>query len=131
MEYEGDRFHPSEGNDLLENDLRNMAQFRAGLDKGFHKIKQLIMTPLGKKKVAIELYSSGDMGSNIRDAITGQYHVSKVGSTDESKFFKIVLSTGEIRQDRRTFYFSSPSDYERHMHTLLDTKTKEAWLNKQ
>ena len=41
MEYEGDRFHPSEGNDLLENDLRNMAQFRAGLDKGFHKIKQL------------------------------------------------------------------------------------------
>jgi hypothetical protein len=129
MDYE-DRFHPSEGNDLLENDMRNMVQFKA-LDKGFHKIKQTVDTPNGRKIVTYELYSSGDQGSNIRDAISGQYCVGKVGSKDEDSFFKLTISTGEVRGERRNFYFQSPEVYERHMHTTLDVKTKESWLKKQ
>lgn len=127
MEYE-DRFHPTTGNDLLENDIRNMAQFK-GLDKGFHKIKQMVTTPNGRKVVNIELYSSGDQGSNIRDAISGQFYEAKVGSKEEKQFFKMSISTGEIKGDRRTFYFHSPTDYERQMHVTLDQKTKENWEN--
>jgi hypothetical protein len=128
--YYDDRFHPTEGSDLVENDLRNMTQFK-GLDKGFHKIKQATGAHHGKKIATFELYSSGDQGSSIRDAITGQYCVAKVGSKEEDQFFKLTISTGEVRGERRNFYFQTPMDYERHMHTTLDTKTKEAWLNKQ
>jgi hypothetical protein len=129
MEYE-DQFHPTTGNDLLENDLRNMTQFKA-LDKGFHKIKQNQMTPNGRKSVTYGLYSSGDIGSNIRDAISGQYYEAKVGSKNEDSFFKIVFSSGELQGDRRKFYFHTPEDYERHMNTSLDQKTKESWGKKQ
>jgi len=128
--YYDDRFHPTEGSDLVENDIRNMTQFK-GLDKGFHKIKQMVGTPNGKKMATFELYSSGDQGSNIRDAISGQHCVAKVGSREEDQFFKLTISTGEVRGDRRNFYFQSPMDYERHMNTTLDPKMKEQWLNKK
>jgi hypothetical protein len=73
------------------------------------------------------LYSSGDIGSNIRNAITGQHYVDKVGSISENNYFKIIISTGEIKGERRTFFFLSPEDYERHMHVTLHTNVKEQW----
>ena len=123
MEYE-DRFHPSEGNDLLENDAKNML---ISQDKGYHKLKRLIKTPNGMKSSSYVLYSSGDIGSNIRDAITGQYYAAKVGSKQENQFFKMSISTGELKGDRRSFYFSTPEDYERHMYETLDQNSKQAW----
>ena len=125
MEYE-DRFHPNESNDL-ENDIKNMmAQIRS-IDKGFHRLKRDYDTPNGKKTMNTIIYSSGDIGSNIRNAITGQHYVDKVGSINESNYFKIIISTGEIKGDRRTFFFISPEDYERHMHITLNTNVKEQW----
>jgi hypothetical protein len=123
MEYE-DRFHPSEGNDLLENDAKNML---ISQDKGYHKLKRLIKTHYGMKSSSYVLYSSGDIGSNIRDAITGQYYAAKVGSKQENQFFKMSISTGELKGDRRSFYFSTPEDYERHMYETLDQNSKQAW----
>lgn len=126
MEYE-DRFHPSEGNDLFNNDFKNMIVQIKSSDKGYHKLKRKIITQNGIKNASYILYSSGDIGSNIRDAITGQYYVDKVGSKEENNFFKISISTGEINSDRRNFYFSTPEDYERYMHTNISQKIKQSW----
>jgi hypothetical protein len=83
------------------------------------------------KNIAYEIYSSGDIRSSIRDAITGSYYPTKVGSKEEEQFFKVTISTGSLQGQRKNFYFKSPMDYERHMQTTLNQKTKEEWLNKQ
>lgn len=56
----------------------------------------------------MEVYSSGDIGSNIRDAITGQFYPYKVGSEDEDSFFKVCIATGEVQNQRRLFFFHHP-----------------------
>lgn len=130
MEYD-DPFHPTFGNELLENDYKNMSQFK-NLDKGFHKIRMQTKMPSGiYKNIAYEIYSSGDIRSSIRDAITGSYYPTKVGSKEEEQFFKVTISTGTLQGQRKNFYFKSPMDYERHMQTTLNPKTKEEWTKKQ
>jgi hypothetical protein len=121
MEYE-DYYHPIVQETTLQS--KNMLNEIKSMDKGYHKFKRNIPTPNGTKKITVELYSSGDTGSNIRDAITGQFYSCKVGSRDEDNFFKAVIATGEIKSDRRNFFFSSPTDYERMFHTTLDEKIK-------
>jgi hypothetical protein len=88
--------------------------------------KQEFQIP-GKKPTIIEYYASGDMGTAIRDAITGiKYKKSLVGSKDEDLFFKIRIC-GLDRVENPTFYFNSPEDYEKHSRTLLDVSIKNNW----
>ena len=126
MEYE-DYFHP--GQDNAYNNKNLMMEIKR-MDKGYNKLRRVIKTPNGKKKISVEVYSSGDTGSNIRDAITGQFYSSKVGSADEDRFFKVCIATGEILNQRRLFFFSSPSDYERIFLTNLKEEIKIAWNKK-
>jgi hypothetical protein len=84
----------------------------------------------GKKPTIIEYYASGDMGTVIRDAVTGiKYKKSLVGSGDEDLFFKIRIS-GLDRIENPVFYFNSPEDYEKHSRTLLDVSIKNNWYEK-
>lgn len=91
--------------------------------------KQEFQIP-GKKPTVIEYYASGDMGTAIRDAITGiKYKKSLVGSLDEDLFFKIRIC-GLDRVENPTFYFNSPEDFEKHSRTLLDVSIKNNWYEK-
>jgi len=85
------------------------------------------------KNKKIELYSTGDFGSNIRDAVSGQYYPEKVGSTGEDLFFKVGLSTGERKSKNgsSTFFFLSPEQYERHMYATVSQEVKDTWLDKK
>ena len=127
MEYE-DYFHP--GQDNAYNNKNLMMEIKR-MDKGYNKLRRLVKTSNGKKKISVEIYSSGDTGSNIRDAITGQYFSCKVGSEEEDGFFKVCIATGEVQNQRRLFFFSSPSDYERIFLITLQEETKINWNKKQ
>jgi hypothetical protein len=127
MEYD-DYYHPSYENN---NHLQNIMNELKLMDKGYNRFKTIIKTPNNKKKIPIELYSSGDTGSNIRDAITGQYYSFKVGSIQEDSFFKVSIVTGEINNNRRLFFFNSPLDYERLFHVELKEKNKFNWAKRQ
>jgi len=127
MEYE-DYFHP--GQDNAYNNKNLMMEIKR-MDKGYNKLKRLVKTSNGKKKISVEIYSSGETGSNIRDAITGQYYSYKVGSEEEDGFFKVCIATGEIQNQRRLFFFSSPSDYERIFLITLKEDLKIGWNKKQ
>ena len=84
----------------------------------------------GKKPSIIEYYASGDIGSVIRDAITGiKYKNSLVGSGDEDLFFKIRIP-GLDRLENPAFYFNSPEDYEKHSRNILDISVKNDWYEK-
>ena len=68
------------------------------------------------KKIKIPCFASGDVGSSIRNAITGQrYFDCKVGSAKEDLFCKVMICTGEFGSDPVTLFFDEKSAYERHL----------------
>ena len=135
MDYD-DRFHPSEGNDFDDNEkdlLKFSIQNLKSLDKNYHKYKKEITVKdengfyIGEKKITIEYYSSGQIGSRIRNALTGQYTKDIVGSKFEDLYFKITLTEGNAL----TLFYDSPEQYERHHHEKLPTNIKEKWIKKR
>ena len=125
--YQDDYYHPTQ-----EFVLQNVISEIKSLDKGYHTFKKNFLTSNGKKNISVELYSSGDIGANIRDAITGQYYGLKVGSVAEDYFFTVRLLTGEVDSNskHRKFFFASPNDYERVFHTTLNERKKYNWNKK-
>jgi hypothetical protein len=103
------------------------------LDKGYNVVYRMVERPQDGliKKKKIEIYTSGDMGSRIRDAETGNYYSSLVGSLDEHLFFKVGLSTGECKKGSNTLFYLSPSHYASHLHCSVPKKIVENWEMKR
>ena len=132
MDYD-DRFHPIEGNDIEDYERNtNMLQNLKSMDNKYHKYKKNIFTIDDhgykiSKKIVIEYYSSGPIGSYIRNALTCLYTTDMVGSKNEDLYFKINLSYG----NSATLFYETPEQYERHHHDKLSTHIKENWLKKK
>jgi hypothetical protein len=70
------------------------------------------------KKLKIPCFASGDVGSSIRNAITGQRYIDcKVGSAKEDMFCKVMICTGEFGPDPVTLFFDDMDSYMRHLIT--------------
>jgi hypothetical protein len=83
------------------------------------------------KKITIKSYGSGQVGSRIRNAVTGQYTPYLVGSKNEDLFFVVTDSTGLFgRKDPLFLYYDTPEQYENHQFTILNQKIKEKWNEK-
>ena len=83
------------------------------------------------KKLTIKSYGSGQMGSRIRNAVTGQYTPYKVGSQNEDLFFIVNDSTGHNgRKEPLFLYYDNPEQYENHQFIMLNQKIKEKWYEK-
>jgi hypothetical protein len=90
-----------------------------------------IRTPDGKKKKLI-LFGSGDTGTTIRNAVTGERYVGhKVGSKNEDIYFKAGLCTGEFGSDRILLFYESADQYEKHLGGSLDPTFKDAMALRQ
>ena len=132
MEY-NDNFNPVyNDNDYIGDfmDNRKTIDDTKKMDIGYNAIFRMRPRSDGKlKKTKIEVYTSGDIGSSIRDAETGDYLRSKVGSEDEDLFFKVGLSTGECSSKNKssTLFYSSPNHYMSHMQCELDEETISRW----
>ena len=119
-----DNFHAREDNDydnvkdseILMNEVRK-------LDRGYNAIwRNKIRADGSKKRTKVEVYTSNNIGTKIRDAETGEYYNCKVGSLDEDLFFKVALTTGEFNSSNgsSTLFFLSPKHYMSHMLCDLD-----------
>jgi hypothetical protein len=88
------------------------------------------LRPIWRK---IRVYSTKvNVGSQIRDAVSGRYTSYRVGSKDELLFFKSINVSG-IRtptSEPAVLFFESPEQYERHMSTKLSVEQKERWQEK-
>jgi hypothetical protein len=75
-------------------------------EKHTHKI-------IGKNKKSIVVFSSGDSGSHIRNAVTGATYGGKhiVGSPMEDMYFRVGYSVGN---ELKKLFFDSPDQYEKH-----------------
>lgn len=108
--------------DLL-NETKNM-------DRGYSKITGFIERADGSlKKTKINVYTSGFIGSHIRNAESGEYYRELVGSLDEDLFFKLNMVTGEIksRNGSNILFYNSPDDCMRHLHIEIPQSIINKW----
>ena len=107
-------------------DKRLIKEFKS-LDKGYHKIKKGHM-----RKNTIEFYcTSFKPDSLIRNAISGERYRWRVGKTlEESMFFSVILSTGELPDGPFALYYDSPEQYEKHQSVSLSAEVKQKWYTR-
>ena len=132
MYYE-DTFHPNEENDVLNHQKKELANVKS-FDPGYGYIFVDKVLPSGKtKKIRVDCYSSGDSGTNIRNAETGDYYKYKVGSKEEDLFFKVALSCGKFKPKNglNIIFYDGPEQYEKHLMIELDNHVKETWVDKK
>lgn len=143
MLYEEDHFHPTNSDITLEDIkskkvnkqskiIENVRTFDSGyIVKSIEVIKQTRKGYLKRQIEKIEMYGSGDIGSHIRNAISGQRTPHLVGSKDEDLYFSVVEATGiNGRSEGVRLFYDSPEQYESHFHTTLNQSIKERWHNK-
>jgi hypothetical protein len=81
--------------------------------------------------VTINMYGSGDLGSTIKNAATGEYTNHRVGSEAENLYFCVANCTGLDKLHGPVhLYYDSPSQYEKHQFTILEQTTKDKWFNR-
>lgn len=83
------------------------------------------------KKVTIENHGSGQTGSRIRNAVTGERYPFLVGSVYEDLFFKVSESSGRGgRKDPLMLFYDTPEQYENHHFTFVSQPVKELWYER-
>ena len=104
-----------------------------GQDNGYYNTKNSSRRDVYNKiKHQVEMYSSGDRGTLIRDAITGYRYRVLVGSVDEDLFFKVKMCSGDFgNKEALTLFYSSPEDYQRHQKVDLGQEVKARWVAKK
>lgn len=92
--------------------------FQKGKDGKYYK----------SKNVTIEMYGSGDTGSQIRNAVTGLPTNYLVGSKEEDLFYKVSICTGVDKENGPIhLFYDSPAQYENHQFTTVSEDVKEWW----
>jgi hypothetical protein len=139
MEYE--IYNPNEANDNNENsiggkfasnkELDLMKSSDVGYNKIYRQVPRQSDDKLIKKK--INFYATGIVGSNIRDAESGDYYKFLVGSKEEDLYFKVSLATGECKSKNKshTLFYLSPAHYTSHMYTDVTDTIIINWENKR
>lgn len=123
-----------------DSDIKNDNTKLIPSDKNFHKIIRKVVDNTktvkmddGKtyyKKVAIGIYGNGQVGTRIRNAVTGHKYKYLVGSKEQNLLFSVALCTGEngVKHSIAMFY-DSPEQYESHMFSKMDITQKSAWYS--
>jgi hypothetical protein len=139
MEYE--IYNPNEANDYNDNSIGGKFASNKELDLlkssdvGYNKIYRQVPRSSDDKliKKKIDFYTTGVVGSNIRDAESGEYYKFLVGSKEEDLFFKVSLATGECKSKNKshTLFYMSPSHYSSHMYTDVTDAIISNWEEKR
>jgi hypothetical protein len=127
MLYEEDMFHPlNPESQIMDNNIVKKFMV-SSTKKGFYSLKRKV----NNNKVNVDVYASGGLGTNIRNAISGEYYYGfKLGTTKEDLFYKTSVSTSETGNESVLLFFENPEQYERHFYTQVDAEDKERWYSK-
>jgi hypothetical protein len=135
MTYE-DQFYSANENDVELHFNKHALTEVKNSDKYYEKYvlpveKVLVNGEIYKSKRTIEKYGSGQVGSRIRNAVTGSRTGYLVGSVDEDLFFKVSDTYGRNgRREPLMLFYDSPEQYENHTFNVLDERVKESWHKK-
>lgn len=127
MLYEDDMFHPMNPESQIVNNHIVKKFMVSTTKKGFYSLKRKV----NNNNVNVDVYASGELGTNIRNAISGEYYYGyKVGTAKEDLFYKTCVSTSETGKEPIVLFFENPEQYERHFYTQIDAADKERWYSK-
>ena len=132
MYYE-DSFHPNEENDITNNQKKELNNIKS-IDPGYGYVYRKKTLSAGIVKTSrIDCFTSGDAGTYIRNAETGNNYKYKVGSKEEGLFFKVALGTGELntRNCSNVLFYDSPEQYEKHLMDEISQEIKDNWVYKK
>jgi hypothetical protein len=130
-------YYDSIQNDMEENLLFNNKEVLNDskiLDKGHTKVNGYVERADGSlKNVKVDIYTSGFIGSHIRDAETGEYYKELVGSLDEELYFKFKMNTGELKSKNgsTTLFYISPDHCMRHLKIEIPQNMINQWEAKR
>jgi len=138
MLYEDDHFHPTNSNDVQQEKSKFLDKLN---NSNNHYVSYYVEIPKNerqrdasgriKKNRKIELYGSGDIGSRIRNAVTGNTTEHIVGTEDEDEYWSVLETRGiNGNQTSLVLFYDSPEQYERHMKVELPQSVKEQWLSR-
>jgi hypothetical protein len=122
------RFFTNKYNNITN--INNSTNINENNDSGLYNrtVKYIDVNGIQKKKKVL-LYSSGEEGTNIRNALTGIYYPNyKVGTIDEYLLFKVLL-TKENKQI--LFFFDSPTEYEESQNIIVSDNKKNEWYERK
>jgi hypothetical protein len=131
--YQEDFYNPSDPNDYDEP-FESAFEKAKRIDRGYNVVLRRFQRKDGTwKNKKVEVYTSGGIGTRIRDAESGQYYTNLVGSNDEDLFFKVALATGECRSANgsNTLFYLSPQHYASHQNCNVDQSTIDRWEQKR
>lgn len=111
------------------NDYDEKKENKQNNDKGYNTIRRTYKN----KTKSIDIFTSGGVGTKIRDAETGHYTNFVVGSENEDLFYKVALATGECKSKNgsNTLFYLSPQHFMNHMKTVVHPKDVLAWEEKR
>jgi len=125
-------------NNDADADIKNDATNLMSTDKYFYKVRRTIVDDSKTKwkndgrtyykVLTIGIYGSGQVGSRIRNAVSGSKYNILVGSKEQDKLYAVALCTGENGNKSPVFmYYDSPEQYESHLLSRLDIENKTKW----
>ncbi len=121
-------------NNMVNEKDKELLSFKK-IDRGYNKIYRSEQRPSDGKmiKTKFDIYTTGSVGSMIRNAETGAYYNYYVGSKNESLFFKVSLATGECnsKNESHTLFYLSPQHYMSHMNVDLNISVINSWEEKR
>jgi hypothetical protein len=123
-----------ENDNVSEYDIQKMLEKEKMKDRGYNVIYRKINRHDGiKYNKKFKIYTSGGIGSYIRDVETGKYFSNIVGSRDEDLFFKVILATGQCNSSNgfSTLFFISPQHYESYLQCEVDPMIVRNWEKKR
>ena len=102
-------------------------------------LNNITNSKLKNKLQYIQFYKTSFFpGSNIKNAITGNFYEYLVGSKNEKLLFKIAICTGEkgtlnyidnkFIAEPSSLFYDSPEQCEKHLCIEIHQKTKTKWL---
>ena len=118
-----DTFDDLGSNKDLLNEAKNM-------DKGYAKIAGFVERADGSlKNIQMDIYTTGFIGSRIRDAETGEYYRELVGSLDEDLYFKLKMTACKLKSKNgsSTLFYNSPDSCMRHLHIEIPQNIINQW----
>lgn len=125
----------STDNDNLETNKVKVDRVKQQTKSNFHTYTYNVLKKInGKnhtKKMSIQYYSSGSVGTHICHAVSGDVTPHIVGSKMENLYYKVTMSTGTHEGGSVILFYNSPEEYEKHQMCFTSPENKEKWYDKK
>ena len=126
MFYEEDFYNQHDEDGSMDSRVKGKSHVNVNANANVSSDKYMHKVVVNGAKRPVNVFSCGDTGSPIRNAVSGHYYGPKhiVGSTMEDLYFRVSCQLGS---GHKKLYFDSPEQYERHLGSRVSDLDGPSW----